>query len=229
MKTMQEIYKILLKEYCPQGWWPIATLANKTGFDERGYHKGNHDYPKTEQQIFEICLGAILTQNTSWKNVEKAILNLKNNKLLSINALREIDIKNLAQIIKSSGYHNQKARKIKEFVKFLDSKKEINRENLLLVWGIGKETADSILLYAKSQPIFVIDAYTIRIFSRLFKKDFDYDTLQELFMKSLKKEASIFNEYHALLVEHAKTTCKTKPDCPACCLKKSCKFFSPLE
>ena len=227
MKTPPEIYKILLKEYGPQGWWPITTLANKPGFDERGYHKSNNSYPKTEQQIFEICLGAILTQNTSWKNVEKAIISLQQKNMLGIKAIRHAEMKKLAVLIKSSGYHNQKARKIKEFIKFLDAKKEINRENLLAVWGIGKETADSMLLYAHNQPIFVIDAYAIRIFSRLFKKEFDYDTLQELFMKSLKKEPAIFNEYHALLVEQAKNVCKTKPDCPACCLKKDCKFFAP--
>ena len=225
MELINKIYQKLLEAYSPQGWWPL--FNNKTGKFE--YHKGDYSLPKNDAQRFEIIVGAILTQNTSWKNVEKVINNLERNNMLNLNSLKEIEAGKLSTIIKSSGYHNQKAKKIKKFIEFLDSKKEINRKNLLSIWGIGKETADSILLYAKNQPIFVIDAYTIRIFSRLFKKEFYYDTLQELFMKNLKQDVSIFNEYHALLVEHAKNACKTKPDCPACCLKKDCKFFSLLE
>src|SRR3989338_4706024 len=109
----------------------------------------------------------ILTQNTSWNNVEKALYNLRKNDMLNVDKLRLIDIKKLAELIKSSGYNNQKARKIKEFIKFLDSGEDISRKNLLSVWGIGKETADSMLLYAYNKSYFVIDSYTKRIFSRL--------------------------------------------------------------
>ena len=223
MNNLKQIYQILYKAYGSQGWWPLYNA--KTGKFE--YHKGDYSLPKNDVQRFEICLGAILTQNTSWKNVEKAILNLIKNNLFDINALRKMKTESLAKVIKSSGYHNQKAKKIKEFIRFLDSKKKITRENLLSVWGIGKETADSILLYAYKKPVFVIDAYTKRIFSRLLNKEFDYDSLQKLFMSNLKNDFKLFNEYHALLVEHGKNKCKSKPNCPHCLLNRCCKLSSP--
>ncbi|MBI2663689.1 endonuclease [Candidatus Woesearchaeota archaeon] len=202
MLEFDEIYRILLKEHGPRKWWPT----------------------KTSKKKFEISVGAILTQNTNWINVEKALDNLIKHNLLSQEEIRKINVKKLAMIIKSSGYHNQKAKKLKEFIKFLDSKKQINRENLLNVWGIGKETADSILLYSYNQPIFVIDTYTKRIFNRLGFKEQSYDELQNLFMNNLKKDADLFKEYHALIVMHGKTVCKTKPLCSSCCLNKGCNF-----
>ena len=167
-------------------------------------------------------MGAILTQNTSWKNVEKAILNLKKNNLLNKEKLEKINIKKLANLIKSSGYHNQKAKKIKEFIKFLNSKKKITRENLLTVWGIGPETADSILLYAYNKPYFVIDAYTKRIMNKLGYKENTYEKLQELFHKNLPRNYKLYNEFHALFVRLAKENCKTNPLCNNCPLNKNC-------
>lgn len=202
MDKINNIYNILFKEYSQRNWWPT----------------------KTSNKRFEISIGAILTQNTNWKNVEKAINNLIENKLLSKESISKIETKKLAKIIKSSGYHNQKAKKLKEFIKFLDSKKEINRNNLLNVWGIGKETADSILLYAYNKKIFVIDAYTKRIFNRIGFNEQDYDELQNLFMNNLKKDVDLYKEYHALLVEHGKNICKTKPLCNKCCLNKICNY-----
>lgn len=219
-----EIYKALLKIYSHQGWWPL--FNNKT--DKIEYHQGDYSYPKNNVQRFEICMGAILTQNTSWKNAEKALKNLRKHKLLTKEKLKQIDNKKLAELIKSSGYNNQKAKKIKEFIKFLDSKKEINRENLLSIWGIGKETSDSILLYACNQPIFVIDSYTKRIFSRLgfCKENINYDELQNLIHNNLEKNYKLFNEYHALIVEHAKRFCRKKPLCNNCPIKTNCKHYT---
>ena len=141
--------------------------------------------------------------------------------MLNKEKLRNIDEKKLALLIRPSGYNNQKARKIKEFLKF---NKEITKENLLSIWGIGNETADSILLYVYNQSYFVIDSYTKRIFSRigLCNEDVSYEDLQKSFHKNLEKDSKLFNEYHALIVEHAKRFCKKTPECSSCPLKKLC-------
>ena len=196
-KTLR-IYEILYKKYGSQNWWPVSGSNSE----------------------FEIIVGAILAQNTNWKNVEKSIKNLKDNNLLDKDAIKNIELEKLTGLIKSSGYYKQKARKLKEFVNFEGA---INRDNLLGIWGIGPETADSILLYAYNQPVFVIDAYTKRIFTRLgFKLD-NYDEYQEYFHKNLLKDCKLFNEYHALLVELAKKHCKSEPLCDDCPLLKECK------
>ena len=207
MNKIQKIYNLLLNKFGPQGWWPIN---NK-------YNINNKETIPKEQ--LEIILGAILTQNTSWKNVEKALKNLKNNNLLIKNNLEKIETDKLSKIIKPSGYHNQKAKKIKEFLKF---KETLTRTNLLNIWGIGPETADSILLYAYNQAYFVIDAYTKRIFQRLGFKENTYKELQNLFHTNLEKDHKIFNEYHALIVQLAKTNCKKTPECSTCPLKTLC-------
>jgi endonuclease-3 related protein len=210
-----EICKILLKEFGTQGWWP--TLSKRR-----------------QEEQFEICIGAILTQNTSWQNVEKALSNIARVGLLSERKLRELPLKKLAALIKPAGYYNKKAEKLKAFLFFLKGhpiKKIENmslkdaRKLLLEVYGIGKETADSMLLYAFNKPIFVIDAYTKRIFNRLFNLDFkSYEEWQEFFMKNLPNKAALFNEYHALLVKLGKDYCKTKPLCEKCGLNNFCSF-----
>ena len=186
INDIHEFYNKLLKQYGKQNWWPIY---------------GNNN------QKLEICIGAILTQNTSWKNVEKVIKILNERNLINKEKLTKIPTTKLASLIKSSGYYNQKARKIKEFIKFLNSNKQVTRENLLKIWGIGKETADSILLYAYNKPYFVIDNYTKKIFSKLnyCKKDISYDELQELIINNLPKDVNLYKEFHALLVEYGKT------------------------
>jgi len=197
--TMIKIYKSLLRVYGKQGWWPLFdSKSNKFR-----YFSGN---PKNERQRLEICLGTILTQGTNWKNVEKALFNLIKNNLVDKNKLNKIKTDKLASLIRSSGYYKQKARKIKEFVKFLNSGKKIDRENLLDVWGIGEETADSILLYAFNKPCFVVDAYTKRIFSRLSYCDENirYNELQKLIAGKIPKDINLYKEFHALLVEHGK-------------------------
>jgi len=182
---MLKLYNFLLNKYGKQNWWPVQSKNKK----------------------LEICIGAILTQNTSWKNVEKVIKTLNEKNLINKNKLEKIPIKKLALLIRSSGYHNQKARKIKEFIKFLNSNKKITRENLLNVWGIGKETADSILLYAYNKPYFVVDNYTKDLFSKLgyCNKDIGYDELQKLITKKLPKNVDLYKQFHALIVEHGKS------------------------
>ncbi len=212
---MNNIYNKLLQQFGKQYWWPIIDLPSNQSI----YHL---NAPRNEEDRLEICIGAILTQNTSWNNVEKSIKILKENNLFNIKNITKIPESELALLIKSSGYYNQKAKKIKELIKFLSSEKEINRNNLLEIWGIGKETADSILCYAFDKPFFVVDAYTKRIFSRLGFKENTYDELQSLVSKNI--DSKNFNEFHALIVKLAKECCKKLPECSECPLKKECKF-----
>jgi DNA-3-methyladenine glycosylase III (EC 3.2.2.-) len=178
-------------------------------------------------------VGAILTQNTSWNNVEKAIKNLKKQRLLNPAALKKVNSRKLARLIRPSGYYNQKTKKLKNFISFLYKRYSGSltkmfrqrlpklREELLEINGIGPETADSILLYAAKKPIFVVDAYTKRIFARhkLIKENSDYHSVQDLFMANLKPQAKIFNEFHALIVKLGKDICRIKPNCSICPLK----------
>ena len=221
--TVKDIYKLLFKTYGPQGWWPLSAVT-----ENKGYHNGDYILPETEEQRFEIITGAVLTQNTAWKNVRKAIENLYHYKLMNPYKILEEPHENLAEIIRSSGYFNQKAKKLKTISEFLISGKYLNgkvpeRKELLGLWGIGSETADSILLYAYKVPVFVVDAYTKRIFSRIgiINKNSSYELVQKIFTesyKSRKKEntSKLYNEYHALIVKHAKEHCKKVPDCNSC-------------
>jgi endonuclease III related protein len=206
MTILFKIYQSLYKALGPQHWWPGDTP-------------------------FEIAVGAILTQNTNWGNVEKAIQNLKKQKALSAKVLHEMPAKELAALIRPAGYFNIKARRLKSFIHFLvkeyhgSMKKMKNREThmlrekLLAVNGIGPETADSILLYALEKPVFVIDAYTKRVLSRhrILDEGKSYDEFQSLFHNSLEKNVQLFNEFHALFVQVGKTFCKrAKPLCDSC-------------
>lgn len=212
-EVLKKIFDKLFITFGPQKWWPASSP-------------------------FEVAVGAILTQNTNWQNVEKAINNLKKNGLLNPKKLKELDEKTLAILIKPAGYYNQKSKKLKEFIKFLwnnyggkmeNMEKEdpyTLREKLLSIKGIGKETADSILLYALNIPSFVVDTYTYRIMLRhgLISEDVDYDELKELFEKNLEKDVKLFNEYHALLVKTGKEFCKkSAPRCSECPLEEFLK------
>ena len=206
---LEEIYQKLFSRFGKQHWWPAQTQ-------------------------FEVIVGAILTQNTNWANVEKAINNLKKNKLLAPKKLYLLPEKKLAAFIVSAGYYNIKAKRLKAFMGFFfknyngSVKKMASRDTvrlrreLLSVKGIGPETADSILLYALNKLVFVVDAYTKRIFSRhgFIHEDTDYHQVQDLFMQSMKKDIQLFNEYHALIVRLGKDFClKKKPRCEICPLK----------
>jgi len=209
--NLSDIFKILLNRYGHRQWWPGETA-------------------------FEVCVGAILTQNTNWSNVEKAIANLKKADLLTIKGIASITKDELAILIRPSGYFNVKAQRLIDFVSFL--KKNYNgnlellfkkrwhdtRDELLSVRGIGPETADSILLYAGNKPSFVVDTYTRRIFNRLGLVDegISYDELRNFFMERLPQDTTLFNEYHALIVQLGKEICRTKPRCRECCLLAYC-------
>jgi len=199
------IYDILYKTFGPQKWWPGETP-------------------------FEVIVGAILTQNTNWTNVEKAINNLKNAGVLTPEKLHALDHTALAQLIRPAGYFNIKAKRLKNFLDWffenysgnLENLKDIPtdrlREELLSVKGIGHETADSILLYALNRPAFVVDAYTARIGTRhhLIDECADYHQIQETFESNLESDIVLFNEYHALLVRLGKDFCKPTPKCNIC-------------
>jgi endonuclease-3 related protein len=207
-RIINQVYKKLHKAFGMQNWWP-------------------GDGP------LEIMAGAVLTQNTNWANVERAIKNLKKEKVLSLRALRDVDIRKLARIIKPCGYYNIKAKRLKNLINFIFAeyngsiKKMFSEDNeklrkkLLSVNGIGKETADSIMCYAGKKNVFVIDAYTKRIFYRLgiCPKDVEYDEIQKIFCEYLKRDYNLYNEYHALIVRLAQNYCKSKPLCKDCPLK----------
>ncbi|MBS3101181.1 endonuclease III domain-containing protein [Candidatus Woesearchaeota archaeon] len=229
---IQEIYNELYSSFGPQHWWPVTA--------EGKLHPEYSGGPKNEKQQLEVCFGAILTQNTSWKNVEKAIIELNKNNLIDIKKIIKIKNEKLAKIIKSSGYHNQKAKKLKNFCMFLSEnyggklnslfKKDINelRSELVSVNGIGPETADSIILYAAKKPIFVIDAYTKRIINRIGYKESKYEEIQKLFMQSLPNSEKLFNECHALLVELGKNICKKSPLCSKCPISAHCSYYKTI-
>lgn len=245
---IKKIFDTLYAYYGPQGWWPltrISALCSAHPRNQRGYHPLDYHSPLSTDLNgqLEICIGAILTQNTSWIQVEKALTRLQDLNLLTPTALQNIDPEILKEAIKPSGYFNQKAKKIKAFMIFYSQLGDNipSRHDLLNIWGIGPETADSMLLYAFHVPVFVIDAYTRRIFSRIFAAAppiniQDYHQLQKLFFSAYEHTYPIhstnptqpleiiFNEYHALLVEHAKRHCQKKPLCPECPLFACCDY-----
>ncbi len=208
-EQLTEIYELLFSRFGPQHWWP-------------------------GQGRFEIIVGAILTQNTNWNNVEKAIANLKSADCLSPQKLFDLEQEQLAPLIRPAGYYNIKTKRLKNFIEWLfteyggdlDNLEQIGtarlREEFLGIKGIGRETADSILLYALGRPIFVIDTYTARITARhqLIEPEADYEQIQDLFASNLAEDVQLFNEYHALLVRTGKEYCRPKPRCDGCPLEK---------
>jgi len=203
------VYRRLHAAHGPQHWWP-------------------------GDSVFEIMVGAVLTQNTAWTNVERAIANLKAAKALSPAAIAAAPHHRLAAWLKPSGYFNIKAQRLHAFCAWLIHKggaKRISRlptpvlrAELLQVHGIGPETTDDILLYAFDRPVFVIDAYTRRLFQRLglIQGDENYEALRQLFETALATDAPLFNEFHALIVAHAKDVCRKRPLCGACKLGPLC-------
>lgn len=212
--ALEKFYQTLLAAYGPQGWWPLLELERKDGIQPtksgsvRGYHPSDYSYPRTERQRFEICVGAILTQNTAWPNVEKALVNLEKKGMIDPKKIMSTKITTLSTTIKSAGYFNQKAKKLKIFSEFYNSLngRTPTRDELLGIWGVGPETADSILLYAYKQPEFVVDAYTRRIMvaKGLIQEKYTYDEIKQFLEQSLDKDYALYQEFHALLVEHAK-------------------------
>jgi endonuclease III related protein len=211
MTPLHRFYGSLFDAYGPQGWWPLRSHAGvnptKTGA-VTGYHPGDYGFPRNEAERFEICAGAILTQNTAWPNVEKALQALATAAALQPEAILCLPETELAALIRPSGYHNTKARKLKELAVFFRDLRgrTPTRSDLLAVWGIGAETADSIRLYAYGQLEMVVDAYTRRIFERLgcVQARASYDELKDHCVANLPSELIVYQEFHALIVEHAK-------------------------
>jgi len=207
-KTLMDMYQAMRRRFGHRGWWP-------------GHGP------------LEIAIGAILTQNTNWKNVEKAIENLKAAGCMSVSALHKLSHARLAELIRPAGYFNIKAKRLKNFIArvhessgddaaaFLDRPVSSLREELLSISGIGRETADSIILYAAGKPTFVVDAYTYRILlrHRLIAPDDDYEAIKQLFESSLPREADLWNDYHAQLVEVGKKYCRPVARCAGCPLE----------
>ncbi|WP_457600243.1 endonuclease [Hydrogenivirga sp.] len=214
-----EIYEELLNTYGKQNWWPV----------DRDYHARAGSDPREE-----IVVGAILTQNTNWKNVERALNNLKEAKILSFEGILRTPLATLRELIRPSGYYRQKAERLKIVAKALSpvSKVEvIDRESLLSIKGIGRETADAILLYAGNRLFFIIDAYTKRVVKRVFGLEAGYEELRKWFEMSLPKDIELYKEFHALLDEHAKRFCKKTPACEGCPIGYMCphKDFNNLS
>ncbi len=230
--TPQKLYEILSKKFGNLNWWPV----------DKKYHEN-----EGTDSRFEIMVGAILTQNTSWPNVEKALENIRLEKMLEIKKISEIDIEHLKKLIKPSGFFNQKAKRLKNLSSYIKNNYNCNlneffikdlreiRKELLSLNGIGPETADSILLYAGNKPIFVVDAYSKRICERLpLYTKLDYDEIQNYFQNELLKSynhneiTKVYNELHAQIVNLAKKYCKKKPDCDKCFIKNDCVYAKRL-
>ena len=216
---LKEVYRRLFDAFGPQHWWPGETP-------------------------FEVIVGAVLTQNTSWQNVRRAIANLRDADLLEPTALYAVPVEELEDLIRPAGYFRVKAKRLRSLLRFLVERHggsldamfgvglDELRQQLLEVNGIGPETADSILLYAGGLPSFVVDAYTHRVFARHGWIDFDadYDRLQDYIQSSLPQEVPLYNEFHALLVRLGKDYCrKTNPKCSECPLREMLPRGGPLE
>jgi endonuclease-3 related protein len=211
--SCRNIYDRLLAAYGTSGWWP-------------------------GDSAFEVMVGAVLTQNTAWTNVEKAIANLRRENLLSPQAIIDSHSTRLAKLIQPSGYFNVKTKRLRALCHWVIDQGGIEnignvstrelRAALLEVHGVGPETADDILLYAFGRPVFVIDTFTRRIFARLgmITGTEDYEALRESFELALGEDTSLYNEYHALIVRHAKNTCRKKPLCQGCCLTRVCLYVA---
>ena len=208
-RSLRELYEALKDIYGEQPWWPADSA-------------------------FEVVVGAVLTQNAAWSNVEKAIERMKTAGLMSLPALLDTDHDTLAEVIRPSGYYNIKAKRLRNLCAFLSGEGGLDkfarndladqREALLQVNGVGPETADDILLYALEQPVFVIDTYTRRLLQRygLARGDESYEDLRSGFEQALDTEVYLFQQYHALIVMHAKAVCRKAPQCGSCSLASSC-------
>ena len=214
-----EIYEKLLAEYGPRGWWPVTPPGER-----RPRYSGG---PRSEAQRFEVAAGALLTQNTAWKNASRAIERLNEAALLSPEGIAGTDERALADLIRPSGYFNQKAGRLKRLARFFLNETEVTREGLLGIRGVGPETADSIMLYGFGKPLFVVDAYTRRILSRLGLVDgkAPYEEIRGILEGALPRDAALYQEYHALLVEHAKRFCRKSPLCDDCPIAAWCRAF----
>lgn len=215
---LQQVYQLLLERFGPQRWWPAQTP-------------------------FEVMVGAVLTQNTSWRNVERAIENLRHSGLLEPRALYALPVESLAELIRPAGYFRVKARRLHNLLAYVMDRHggslermfatplERLREELLEIKGIGPETADSILLYAAAKPSFVVDTYTYRVCVRhgWVEPEVGYEGLKEFFESALPADVPLYNEMHALLVRVGHEHCRRRPQCEECPLKPLLPERGPYE
>ena len=199
-EELMNIFNELYEDYGQQNWWPGEGL--------------------------EIAIGAVLTQQTNWNNVERALQKLREEDCLNLDCLQKINLERLEELVRPSGYYRVKAKRLKNLVELLKINPFPDRETLLSVKGLGNETVDSILLYLFKKLFFVIDAYTFRIFNRIgLYSGKKYLELQQIFMDNLPNDLQLYQEYHALLVKHAKVCCtKNNPQCETCVIKDNCLF-----
>ncbi|WP_029552263.1 endonuclease III domain-containing protein [Thermocrinis jamiesonii] len=215
--SLIQLYKLLLEAYGYQNWWPV----------DEDYHKLRGTDPREE-----IIIGAILTQNTAWKNVEKSLENLKKEGELSLRFIRKAKIEEIYRLIRPSGFYRLKAERLKHVAEFfnpVDVIQSVSRQELLKVKGIGKETADAILLYAGNRLSFVVDAYTLRLFKRIYRLEGSYDSIKAYIENNIPKDLIIYKEFHALIDVHAKTYCRSTPRCGECFLKSYCLSAIPFS
>lgn len=228
------LYAELFAAYGPQGWWPLPSRAGRRGYDDHGYHPGNLAVPRDRAARFEVALGAVLTQNTAWTNAERALGALAAAGLRADGRgiphrpvvplpedLLACSTRTLARLVKASGSYRSKALKLRNLASFFAAhgfSRAPDRADLLAVWGVGPETADSILLYAFGEPVFVVDAYTRRLLARrgVIGGTEPYADVQGLFFRALGPDAGVCNECHALVVRHAKEHCRARPRCAGC-------------
>jgi len=213
-KRLREVFETLHASYGPQHWWPAETP-------------------------FEVMVGAVLTQNTAWANVERALARLAQRVPLEAGAILALPTEQLADALRPSGYFNVKTRRLRAICEYVLAAGGVEglatletaelRRQLLAVPGVGPETADDILLYAFYRPVFVVDAYTLRIFTRLglLSGSEGYEAIQAVFESALGPDAPLYNEYHALIVSHGKNLCRSRPRCSGCCLKPECHAAIP--
>jgi endonuclease III related protein len=214
-----KVYELLRRAHGPRRWWPVTPPG-----ETKPLYTGG---PRNDLQRFEVAAGAILTQNTAWSNAERAIESLNRLGAMSPGAIERMDERMLAAAIRSSGYYNQKAKRLKTIAAWFRAKRKATREELLSLHGVGPETADSIMLYAFDTPYFVIDAYTRRLFGRLALADpsAPYEEIRDRFERNLPRRAFVYKEYHALIVEHGKLICRKAPLCEKCLLKGLCLMY----
>lgn len=211
-RRFMTVYRRLLRLYGPRGWWPVTPPGELAPRYTGG--------PASGRQRFEVAVGAVLTQNTAWANASRAIESLNRLEAMSPRAVDRLPLPRLAAAIRSAGYYNQKAERLKTLAAFFLAGTPPTREALLALRGVGPETADSIMLYAFDKPFFVVDAYTRRLFGRLGLVDetAPYEEIRLAFERNLQPRTGVYGEYHALIVEHGKRVCKKVPNCKKCLL-----------
>jgi endonuclease-3 related protein len=214
-----KVYELLRRAYGPRRWWPVTPPGGTAPLYTGG--------PRSDLQRFEVAAGAILTQNTAWTNAARAIESLNRLGAMSPEAIERMDVQSLALAIRSAGYFNQKAKRLKTIAVWFSANRKGTRDGLLALDGVGPETADSIMLYAFDAPFFVVDAYTRRLFGRLALVDASasYEEIRERFEQNLPRRVFVYKEYHALIVEHGKLYCRKAPLCEKCLLKRLCPMY----